>query len=155
MNLANVLVPYLLGILTPLVVDFFTRGFGLRHQELGARVDELCALISDQAERAARYWALAPESSDVAEAAAKIVAVDAYIGALLQHIVDEFPRFRPHLEDDPLFRFADAVGGDNFQVVGRPAEPTRAAVIYGSAFELCLALRRGRRDSFFPPRLPW
>jgi len=146
---------YLLGVLTPVIIDFLTRGLGLRHQDLDARVNELCSLTLEQARRASEYWSLLPGDLRILALEAEIAGVDTYVGALMQHITEEFPQFETFLENDPLFEFSDAVAGGDFQVANRQAEPVRARLIYASAYQLCLALRRGRRATIFPPRLRW
>jgi hypothetical protein len=138
------------GLIGALIGASVTGGFQIwkfRRDELTARCDELCRVISEAASLASDYWAT--EYTDIAKARiveARIMGAQALCDGLYAALRHRLVPSQAKL-DSAMSDFVDALTGGDFTVEGRKSDPSRVSRAPQASSALIVALRQAHHDT--------
>jgi hypothetical protein len=138
------------GLIGALIGALVTGGFHIwkfRRDELTARCDELCRVISESALVASDYWATEyPELAKARVAEARIMGAQALCDGLYAAVRHRLVPSQAKL-DVAMSDFVDALTGGEFTVEGRKADPSRVSRAPQASSALIVALRQAHHDT--------
>lgn len=139
------------GLVGALIGATVAGGFQIwkfRRDELAARCDELCKVISDSASVASEYWATQYDDKIVEKITeAKVLGAQSLCDGLYASIRYRMGATSQQQLDAAMSDFVDAMTGGDFTVEGRSADIVRVSRVPQAASVLIVALRQAHHDT--------